>query len=73
MSTVPGKSITSSKIVKAPSRGSRDISTRFASLTLEEWEVKARKEIEALELEERVAELEARRGVMQCRREEHLR
>ena len=53
------------KMAKDPSRDSSpDMSDRFASLTLEEREIKARKEIEALKLEERVAELEARRDTM---------
>ena len=60
-------------MAKDPSRDSSpDMSDRFASLTLEEREIKARKEIEALKLEERVAELEARRDTMRRRKEEHL-
>ena len=62
------------KMAKAPSRDSSpDISSHFASLTLEEREVKAKKEIEALELEERASELEAKRDAMRQRREKRLR
>ncbi len=60
-------------MAKPPSRDSSpELSDRFASLTLAERELKARKNIEALELEERVADLEARRDAMLRRREERL-
>ena len=55
----------SAKMATAPSReSSPDLCTQFSSLTLEERELKAQKDIEALELEERVASLEAKRNLM---------
>ena len=61
-------------MAKAPSLDSSpDISDRFATLPLKEREIKARKEIEVLELEERVADLEVRGDAMRRRKEERLR
>ena len=58
----------------APSREfSPDIITQFSSVTVEEQELKARKEIKGIELEERVANLEAKRDAMKWRQEERLR
>ena len=61
------------KMAKAPSRDSSpDLCTQFSTLTLVERELKARNEIEALELEERIATLETKRDLMKCRNEERL-
>ena len=59
---------------KGSSRDSSpDISSKFAALTLEERETKARNEIAAMELEERVAQLREKRDAMHRRRAERIR
>ena len=64
---------TTAKMAKDPSReSSPELSTHFSSVSLEERELKAQKEIEAMELEERVANLEAKRDAMKRRRDEWL-
>ena len=52
-------------MAKAPSpESSPKLSGHFSAMSLEERELKARKEIEAMELEEQVANLEAKRDAM---------
>ena len=65
------------KMPKAPSHeSSPDLSSRFFAMSLEERELKPWKEIEAMELEECIAELEAKRdrydaaGMMKVRKKE---
>ena len=60
-------------MAKAPScESSPDLSSHFSAMSLEERELKARKEIEAMELEEYVVDLEAKRDTMKRRHEERL-
>ena len=62
------------KMAKAPScESSPDLSSHFSAMSLEERELKVWKEIEAMELEECVADLEAKRDAMKRRYEERLR